>query len=157
MFDISKNLIGFEDILATIKNNFINKSLPNSLIFYGNKGIGKKTFSYSLINDLLNNRGEERVVDIATHLGITQATASKTIQRLQKQGYLEKLPYRSIFLTPKGQAIAYRSKKRHNTVYNFLIKLGVSKKIAKKDAEGIEHHVSGETLNKFKRFYKKVK
>ena len=77
-----------------------------------------------LINDLLNNRGEERVVDIATHLGITQATASKTIQRLQKQGYLEKLPYRSIFLTPKGQAIAYRSKKRHNTVYNFLIKLG---------------------------------
>ena len=54
MLGISKNLIGFEDILATIKNNFINKSLPNSIIFYGNKGIGKKTFSYSLINDLFN-------------------------------------------------------------------------------------------------------
>ena len=54
MFDISKNLIGFDDNLTTIKNNFINKSLPNSLIFYGNKGIGKKTFSYSLINNLFN-------------------------------------------------------------------------------------------------------
>ena len=106
---------------------------------------------------MLHNKGEARIVDIATQLGIAQATANKTIQRLQKQGYVEKLPYRSIFLTPKGQAIAYKSKKRHNTVYNFLIKIGVNKKIAKKDAEGIEHHVSGETLNKFKKFYKKVK
>ena len=73
-----------------------------------------------LINDLLNNKGEARIVDIATQLSITQATVSKTIQRLQKQGYIEKLPYRSIFLTPRGQAIAYRSKKRHNTVYNFF-------------------------------------
>lgn len=109
-----------------------------------------------LINDLLNNIGEARIVDIAKQLNIAQATANKTIQRLQKQGYVEKLPYRSIFLTPQGQAIAYRSKKRHNTVYNFLVKLGVNKKIAKKDAEGIEHHVSEETLKKFKKFsYKK--
>ena len=105
-----------------------------------------------LINDFLNRRGEARIVDIATQLNIAQATANKTIQRLQKQGYVEKLPYRSIFLTPKGQAIAYKSKKRHNTVYNFLIKLGINKKIAKKDAEGIEHHVSNETLKKFEKF-----
>ena len=110
-----------------------------------------------LINDLLNNIGEARIVDIAKQLNIAQATANKTIQRLQKQGYVEKLPYRSIFLTPQGQAIAYRSKKRHNTVYNFLVKLGVNKKIAKKDAEGIEHHVSEETLKKFKNFSYKNK
>ena len=109
-----------------------------------------------LINDLLNNIGEARIVDIAKQLNIAQATANKTIQRLQKQGYVEKLPYRSIFLTPKGQAIAYRSKKRHNTVYNFLVKLGVNKKIAKKDAEGIEHHVSKETLKKFKNLSRKI-
>ena len=54
MIEVSKNLIGFEDNFNTIKNNFINNSLPNSLIFYGNKGIGKKTFSYSLINNLFN-------------------------------------------------------------------------------------------------------
>jgi len=105
-----------------------------------------------LINDLLNKRGEARIVDIATQLGIAQATANKTIQRLQKQGFVEKLPYRSIFLTPRGQAIAYKSKKRHNIVYNFLIKLGINKKTAKKDAEGIEHHVSRETLKKLEKF-----
>ena len=110
-----------------------------------------------LINDLLNNRGEARIVDIAMQLGIAQATANKTIQRLQKQGYVKKLPYRSIFLTSRGQMIAYRSKKRHNTVYNFLIKLGVNKKIAKKDAEGIEHHVSEKTLKKFEKFNYKHK
>ena len=54
MFDVSKNLIGFEDNLSILKYNLINKTLSNSLIFYGNKGIGKKTFSYSLINDFYN-------------------------------------------------------------------------------------------------------
>jgi len=54
MIDISKNLIGFDHNLNIIKNNFNNKSLPNSLIFYGNKGIGKITFCYSLINNLFN-------------------------------------------------------------------------------------------------------
>mgnify|MGYP001235531338 CR=1 FL=1 len=130
----------------------------NNFIESRNSHSEENTEDYlELINDLLHNKGEARIVDIATQLGIAQATANKTIQRLQKQGYVEKLPYRSIFLTPKGQAIAYKSKKRHNTVYNFLIKIGVNKKIAKKDAEGIEHHVSGETLNKFKKFYKKVR
>ena len=110
-----------------------------------------------LIADLLNSLGEARIVDIAKQLGIAQATANKTIQRLQKQGYVEKLPYRSIFLTVKGQEVAHKSKKRHNTVYNFLIKLGVSKKIAKKDAEGIEHHVSWKTLKIFEKFNNKLK
>ena len=125
----------------------------NNFIESRNSHAEENTEDYlELISDLLNNNGEARIVDIATQFGIAQATANKTIQRLQKQGYIEKLPYRSIFLTAKGQAIANNSKKRHNIVYNFLIKLGINKKIAKKDAEGIEHHVSKETLTKFKKF-----
>ncbi len=68
-----------------------------------------------LIAELLNSKGEARIVDIAYELGIAQATANKTIQRLQQQGYINREPYRSIFLTVKGQKIASRSKKRHNT------------------------------------------
>ena len=105
-----------------------------------------------LIGDLLNNAGEARIVDIANRLGITQATANKTIQRLQHQGYIKKEPYRSIFLTLKGQQIASKSKRRHKIVYEFLINLGVSKKIAQLDSEGIEHHVSEFTLKKLKNF-----
>jgi len=108
-----------------------------------------------LISDLLNNSGEARIVDIANQLGIAQATANKTIKRLLDQGYIKKEPYRSIFLTLKGQNIASKSKRRHNIVYNFLINLGLSKKIAQLDSEGIEHHVSNFTLKKMKKFNKK--
>ena len=104
-----------------------------------------------LIAELLNSKGEARIVEIATQLGIAQATANKTIQRLQNQGFIKREPYRSIFLTVKGQKIASRSKKRHNTVLEFLLNLGIDPKTASADAEGIEHHVSEKTLKKMEK------
>ena len=80
--------------------------------------------------------------------------ANKTIKRLHSQGFIKKEPYRSIFLTVKGQKIASISKKRHNIVYNFLINLGLDQKVAAADAEGIEHHVSNKTLMKMQKFNK---
>jgi len=108
-----------------------------------------------IIADLLNNSGEARIVDIANRLDIAQATANKTIQRLQNQGYVKKEPYRSIFLTLKGQEVASVSKKRHIIVLTFLKKLGLDLKTAEADAEGIEHHVSDKTLKKMEQFNKK--
>ena len=108
-----------------------------------------------LIAELLNSKGEARIVEIASNLGIAQATANKTIKRLQKQGYIQREPYRSIFLTLKGQKIASQSKKRHNTVYTFLMNLGIDNKTASADAEGIEHHVSEKTLKKMEKFNNK--
>ena len=110
-----------------------------------------------LIADLLNKYGEARIVDIADKLNIAQSTANKTIRRLQLQGYIKKEPYRSIFLTLKGQKIASLSKKRHNIVFNFLLNLGLNKEVAAADSEGIEHHVSNKTLNKMEKFNKKLK
>ena len=110
-----------------------------------------------LVAELLTNKGEARIVDIALELGIAQATANKTIQRLQQQGYVKREPYRSIFLTLKGQKIASRSKKRHSTVLKFLLNLGIDLKTASADAEGIEHHVSEKTLVKMKKFNSKRK
>ena len=110
-----------------------------------------------LINDMLNKTGEARIVDIANKFDIAQATANKTIKRLKIQGYLEKEPYRSIFLTLKGQQIASKSKRRHKIVYDFLINLGLGKKIAQLDSEGIEHHVSEFTLKKLEKFNKTKK
>tara|TARA_B100000965_G_scaffold405123_1_gene437983 strand:- start:1067 stop:1456 length:390 start_codon:yes stop_codon:yes gene_type:complete len=108
-----------------------------------------------IIADLLNSKGEARIVDIANHLGIAQATANKTIRRLQYQGYIKKEPYRSIFLTLKGQELASVSKKKHIIVLTFLKKLGLDSKTAEADAEGIEHHVSDKTLKKMEKFNKK--
>ncbi len=105
-----------------------------------------------LIAELLNIKGEARIVDIASKMGIAQATANKTIQRLHQQGYITREPYRSIFLTIKGQKIASKSKKRHHTVLKFLLNLEIDKKTAAADAEGIEHHVSEKTLKKMEKF-----
>ena len=108
-----------------------------------------------IIADLLNTKGEARIVDIANKLDIAQATANKTIQRLHNQGYVKKEPYRSIFLTLKGQEIASIAKKRHIIVLTFLKNLGLDMKTAEADAEGIEHHVSDKTLKKMEQFNKK--
>ena len=108
-----------------------------------------------IIADLLNSKGEARIVDIANRLGIAQATANKTIRRLRYQGYIKKEPYRSIFLTLKGQELASISKKKHIIVLTFLKKLGLDSKTAEADAEGIEHHVSDKTLKKMEKFNKK--
>ena len=108
-----------------------------------------------LIADLLNSKGEARIVDIANKLDIAQATANKTIQRLQNQGYVKREPYRSIFLTLKGQKIASKSRKKHNIVLNFLLNLGLDLKTSEADSEGIEHHVSDKTLKKMEQFNNK--
>ena len=108
-----------------------------------------------LIAELLNSKGEARIVEIASNLGIAQATANKTIQRLQSQGFIKKEPYRSIFLTLKGQEVASVSKKRHIIVLTFLKNLGLDARTAEADAEGIEHHVSDKTLKKMEQFNKK--
>ena len=108
-----------------------------------------------IIADLLNTKGEARIVDIANKLDIAQATANKTIQRLQNQGFVKKEPYRSIFLTLKGQEVASFSKKRHIIVLTFLKNLGVDARTAEADAEGIEHHVSDKTLKKMEQFNKR--
>ena len=108
-----------------------------------------------IIADLLNTKGEARIVDIASKLDIAQATANKTVQRLQNQGYVKKEPYRSIFLTLKGQEVASVSKKRHIIVLTFLKNLGLDARTAEADAEGIEHHVSDKTLKKMEQFNKK--
>ena len=108
-----------------------------------------------IIADLLNAKGEARIVDIASKLDIAQATANKTIQRLQNQGFVKKEPYRSIFLTLKGQEMASVSKKRHIIVLTFLKNLGLDARTAEADAEGIEHHVSDKTLKKMEQFKKK--
>ncbi len=104
-----------------------------------------------LIADLIDVNGEARVVDLAKRFGISHATVNKTIARLKKEGLVISEPYRAIFLTDKGRELAASCKERHIIVLEFLKSIGVSEEIAEMDAEGIEHHVSKETLKAFKK------
>ena len=107
------------------------------------------------IADLTVARGEARVVDLARRLGVTHVTVNRTLARLQKSGFVNTEPYRAIFLTGTGEKLAAECKRRHETVVSFLRSLGISERIAELDAEGIEHHVSPETLSAFERLLKK--
>lgn len=105
-----------------------------------------------LIDDLLRDGGEARQVDIACRLGVAQPTVARMLRRLIEEGLVSRRPYRGVFLTEKGRALAEQSRVRHEIVERFLIDLGVSMEVARRDAEGIEHHVSKDTLEAFRRF-----
>lgn len=105
-----------------------------------------------LIEALIRETGEARAVDLAEKLGVTHVTVSKTVQRLQRDGLVTSQPYRSIFLTEEGREMAEASRARHAMVLKFLRALGVPDEVAEADAEGIEHHVSQETLAAMRRF-----
>lgn len=98
------------------------------------------------IADLSASQGEARVVDLARRLGVTHVTVNRTLARLQREGYVSVQPYRAIFLTTTGSKLATECRRRHGIVVAFLRSLGISEKTAEIDAEGIEHHVSPETL-----------
>lgn len=105
-----------------------------------------------LIAALIDETGEARAVDLAERLGVSQVTVTKTVQRLQREGLVTSQPYRAIFLTDKGRAVAAESRERHDLVLRFLMAIGVSPDTAEIDSEGIEHHVSLETLAAMRRF-----
>jgi DtxR family transcriptional regulator, manganese transport regulator len=105
-----------------------------------------------LIADLLTSTGEARPTDIARRLGVSHATAIKTISRLKRAGLATARPYRGVFLTERGCALAERVRVRHRLVVDLLRALGVPAESAETDAEGIEHYVSEMTLKAFARF-----
>lgn len=107
-----------------------------------------------LIADLLAMTGEARPIDIARRLGVSHPTAAKSINRLKREGLATAKPYRGVFLTESGIALAERVRARHRLVVQVLEAIGVPPETAEADAEGMEHHVSDVSLRAFGRFLK---
>ncbi len=103
------------------------------------------------IGDIIGERGECRVRDLAPMMGVSHVTVVRTIERLVRQGLVETEPYRPIGLTAKGKRVAKKSRERHEVVLRFLLEIGVPVRQAKIDAEGIEHHVSDATVRAMRR------
>ena len=83
MVSLSKKLIGFENIFKTLKENLINKTLSNSLIFYGNKGIGKSTLAYSLINNVFDKIYKENTS--SNHTNLIYSNSHPNVRLLRKE------------------------------------------------------------------------
>ena len=107
------------------------------------------------VAEIIEQQGICRVVDLTRRFDVTHVTVTRIVGRLQKEGFVETEPYRPIVLTEEGERLARESHRRHEIVYQFLLSIGVPCRVAAIDAEGIEHHVSPETLKCFRETTKK--
>jgi Mn-dependent DtxR family transcriptional regulator len=98
------------------------------------------------IHELIEEKGYARVVDIASSLEVKQASVTSMVQKLGELGYLNYEKYRGLVLTDKGRAVAAKIQKRHETLSRFFSLFDLDKQIQQHDIEGIEHHLSPDTL-----------
>jgi DtxR family transcriptional regulator, manganese transport regulator len=107
------------------------------------------------VAQLQADRGECRGADLARLFKVSHVTVTKTIARLKDEGLVDTRPYGPIALTARGRRLARESQRRHDLVLSFLLAIGVSEETARIDAEGIEHHVSKETLACFRKIVRR--
>jgi Mn-dependent DtxR family transcriptional regulator len=98
------------------------------------------------IQELIDEKGYARVVDIANSLDVTQASVTNMVQKLAEMGYIDYEKYRGLTLTDKGGSVAARIQKRHATLARFFSLLELDELTQLNDIEGIEHHLSPETV-----------
>ncbi len=95
---------------------------------------------------LIDEKGYARVSDIAEGLEVHPSSVTKMIQKLDKDKYLVYEKYRGLILTPKGKKIGKRLVDRHHLLEQFLTTIGVHEDNVYKDVEGIEHHLSWDSI-----------
>lgn len=99
------------------------------------------------ILELINTKGYARVVDIAQRLSISQASVTNMVQKLDAEGLLKYEKYRGLVLTTAGEELARNITLRHQLLSDFLQLLGLDPQVIHHDVEGMEHHVSPETVH----------
>jgi DtxR family transcriptional regulator, manganese transport regulator len=104
------------------------------------------------IATIIESQGTCRAVDLVEQFQVSHVTVNRTIGRLQRDGFVTTEPYGPIELTATGMRLARASRRRHEVVYRFLLAIGVGESTAAADSEGIEHHVSPETLAAMRAF-----
>jgi DtxR family manganese transport transcriptional regulator len=105
-----------------------------------------------VIYELIQSKGYARSTAIAERLGVRTASVTSMLQRLSRLDLIVYERYRGLTLTPKGKRLAKNVQQRHLTILKFLRALGIEEKVAREDAEGIEHHVNKNTIERIGRF-----
>lgn len=99
------------------------------------------------IHELIETKGNAHVADIAQSLNVGQPSVTSMVQKLADAGYLRYEKYRALTLTDEGRAIAERIRDRHAVLASFFTLFGLDDETQARDIEGIEHHLSPDTLN----------
>lgn len=98
------------------------------------------------IYKLIDEKGYARVSDIAEGLEVHPSSVTKMIQKLDKDNYLVYEKYRGLILTSKGKKLGKRLLDRHKLLEEFLEMIGVQEENIYRDVEGIEHHLSADSI-----------
>lgn len=97
---------------------------------------------------LIEEKGYARVSDIAENLSVHPSSVTKMVQKLDKDKYLVYEKYRGLSLTSKGKKVGQRLVYRHELLEQFLRVIGVKEETIYEDVEGIEHHLSWESIDR---------
>ncbi|MGY0693015.1 transcriptional regulator MntR [Virgibacillus sp. FSP13] len=100
------------------------------------------------IYNLIESKGYARVSDIAEALQVHPSSVTKMVQKLDKDEYLNYEKYRGFVLTSKGKKIGERLVFRHELLEQFLEIIGVEHENIYEDVEGIEHHLSWNSIDR---------
>lgn len=98
------------------------------------------------IHNLIGSKGYARVVDIAQNLGISQASVTNMIQKLDAEGFVIYERYRGVVLTEEGRKVGAEIARRHEVLTRLLAGFGLDPQTVHEDVEGMEHHISRQTL-----------
>src|ERR1051326_1418170 len=98
------------------------------------------------IHERIEEKGDARVVDIASTLKVNRASVTSMVQKLGESGYLKYEKYRGLILTDQGREVARRIRNRHETLTRFFSLFGLDAESQRQDIEGIEHHLSPDTV-----------
>src|SRR5438132_7576602 len=99
------------------------------------------------IHELFEEKGYARVVDIASSLKVKEASVTSMVQKLGESGYLKYEKYRGLILTDKGREVERKIRNRHETLTRFFSVFGLDAESQKQDIEGIEHHLSPDSVD----------
>jgi DtxR family manganese transport transcriptional regulator len=103
------------------------------------------------IEQIHREHGKCRIVDLARQFDVSHVTVTKVVARVTSERY------GPLELTPEGRQHAAKSRRQHQIVFDFLRAIGVGEETAAIDAEGIEHHVSRQTLECFRRLTEQLR
>ena len=96
-----------------------------------------------------------QVRDVAKMVSVKMPSVVKAIRELKSLGLVVQEPYSNIELTEKGGRVARKILGRHTLLRTFLMKLGVGRANADKDACLMEHILSAETLDRIRLYTEK--
>lgn len=105
-----------------------------------------------MIYRLSLNTGFTRMHELSNALNVQPPSATKMVQKLAEQKFLDYEKYGVILLKESGKVMGKALLTRHNIIEDFLKLLGISDNNVLEETEKIEHTISNETLKSIERF-----